>query len=940
MTRSLETTTRRLVPTAARIVGLMAVAVMCMGVSVASAARWPQKHTTAAPVSPAEISSQLKSVTGYTSSQVDATPVCGMPQPGAYSCLAQVLTVRGSHRGVGPRATPHATRVETTTKHALLPAAAGQAAPNPLTPAYLQWSYDLGYLSANDGATDIVAIVDAWDDPKADPDMNAFRSNYGLPSLPKCTVPIASSTTSCFEVANQSQSTTTVNGTPPQSPPGGNANDDGWNVEESLDIDAVSAICPLCKILVVEANSDDGNGNPDLETAAGEAAKLGANQISMSFGSDTEASATAEASDWSSNGNSVFGSASPLAAVGDASYPGPPNYADSPYWGTTPANIDVVGYPAALENVTAVGGTSLATAPTGSRGFDESAWAIDTPCSFNPNSSSPCDGTESGCDISQPTPFYEQGNTAILSACDALSSSIGGSANSGGRAYSDVSADADPDTGLDIFDSRPYPYGCGTDWCQVGGTSLATPLTAAFEALTGTSGGTPAWAYVNDASKLNDIVSGSDGTCPSAQAAKLICNATTGWDGPTGNGSISGTVVTGAPGIGGTSVTPGGTTINPTANLTGGVYPNSMDTKTWWEWGTDTSYGNSTVDNQIDVGSGSTLTSAAALLTGLTPCAVYHYRLDASNSMGTTDGYDNTFTASVSAPANTVAPTISGTGQTGEPLTAQLGTWSPTACGNPTISYQWEESTNQAGPFTKIPGQTSSTYTPVSGDAQNYITVAVTETNAGGSGSATAQTAVGPVVIPTQTVTTPTQTTTTPTTTQTGTVVTSTTQSTSKGTSTTTVQFYRCAHTCTKINTHGATTYTVRAADNGEYIETKVTTTEPGSPPIVTTTWTGPITAPTAGAATIARAASAASILSIEGTRHAVLAHVRVTKRTSKAVTLAVTRQGKARTKVWAYVVSNGKVVSCTVQHVLTGQLKLNVALKSGQTLKLVAVRA
>jgi hypothetical protein len=921
----------------------MAVAVMCMSVSVASAARWPQKPTTAAPVSPAEISTQLKDVTGYTASQLSATPVCGTPKPGAFSCLAQVLTVAGSHRGVGPRATPHATRVETTTKHALLPAAAGQTAPTAFTPAYLQWSYDLGYLSANEGTGDIVAIIDAWDDPKVDSDMNAFRSHYGLPALPQCTVAISSSSTSCFEVASQTGATDV--GSLPQTPPGGNSNEDGWNVEESLDVDAVSAICPLCKILVVEANSDDSTGNPDLETAAGEAATLGADQISMSFGGDTQASATAEASDWSSNGSSIFGNAAPIAAVGDASYPGPPNYADSLYWGHA-ATIDVVGYPAALENVTAVGGTSLAMAPSSApntRGFDESAWAIGptspTMCSFNPNSSRPCTGTESGCDISQATPFYEQGNTAILSACDALSSSIGGSPNSGGRAYSDVSADADPATGLDIYDSRPSPYGCGSNWCQVGGTSLATPLTAAFEALTGTSGGTPAWAYTNDASKLNDIISGSDGTCPSASQAKLICNATNGWDGPTGNGSISGTVVTGAPGVGGTSETAGGTVANPTANLTGGVYPNSLDTKTWWEWGADTSYGNTTFGNQIDVGSGSTLTSAAALLTPLTPCAVYHYRLDAQNSMGTTYGYDNTFTASASAPANTVAPTISGSGQTGEPLTAQLGTWSPTQCGTPTFSYQWEESTNQAGPFTPISGATSSTYTPGSGDASNYITVSVTETNAGGSGSASAQAAVGPIVVPAPTVTTPTQTT-PPTTTQTGTVITSTSPGNRTGTSTTTVQFYRCAHTCTKIDTHGATTYTVRAADNGEYIETKVTTTVPGSQPIVTTTWTGPITAPTAGAATIARAASAASILSIEGTRHAVLAHVRVTKRTSKAVTLAVTRQGKARTKVWAYVVSNGKVVSCTVQHILTGQLKLNVALKSGQTLKLVAIRA
>ncbi len=124
------------------------------------------------------------------------------------------------------------------------------------------------------------------------------------------------------------------------------------------------------------------------------------------------------------------------------------------------------------------------------------------------------------------------------------------------------------------------------------------------------------------------------------------------------------------------------------------------------------------------------------------------------------------------------------------------------------------------------------------------------------------------------------------------------------------------------------------------YIELKVTTTEPGERPIVTTRWIGPVTAPTAGAATIGSAARIAASLAVKGSRQAVLAHVEVAKRTSKAVTLAITPQGKTRTNVWAYVVSNGDVVSCTVSHTLKGTLRLNVALKRGQTVKLVAVRA
>ena len=86
-------------------------------------------------------------------------------------------------------------------------------------------------------------------------------------------------------------------------------------------------------------------------------------------------------------------------------------------------------------------------------------------------------------------------------------------------------------------------------WEIVGGTSEASPLIAAYYALVG-AGTDPSWAY-NIASTqpniFNDPVSGSNGTCNSSII--YICNATTGYDGPTGLGTISGAVVSGAPGI-------------------------------------------------------------------------------------------------------------------------------------------------------------------------------------------------------------------------------------------------------------------------------------------------------------------------------------------------------------------------------------------------------
>src|SRR5207342_1372145 len=119
----------------------------------------------------------------------------------------------------------------------------------------------------------------------------------------------------------------------------------------------------------------------------------------------------------------------------------------------------------------------------------------------------------SGCDVNEPKPSY-QTDTGCT-----------------GRSWADLSADADPYTGLTVYDS-----GNG-GWMQVGGTSLATPLIAAYEAVTGINGTSPQWAYA-DSALLNDPITGSTGSC--AAAIAYICNAGTGYDGPTGVGSISG----------------------------------------------------------------------------------------------------------------------------------------------------------------------------------------------------------------------------------------------------------------------------------------------------------------------------------------------------------------------------------------------------------------
>jgi hypothetical protein len=156
-----------------------------------------------------------------------------------------------------------------------------------------------------------------------------------------------------------------------------------------------------------------------------------------------------------------------------------------------------------------------------------------------------------------------------------------------------------------------------------------------------------------------------------------------------------------------------------------------------------------------------------------------------------------------------------------------------------------------------------------------------------------------------------------------------------------TLQLYRCAHSCVLLSTAGSDSYRVRAADAGHYIKLKLTVAgQSGTTPLVATDWIGPIRAAGAGAADLSGGTRVGSTLGVYGTSHLKLASVQVTRHSGRNLTLAITKPGSARTDVWAYVVSGGSVVSCTQAHEVRGKLKLDVALSSGQSLKLVAVRS
>jgi subtilase family serine protease len=357
-----------------------------------------------------------------------ASRVCATVSTGA-SCQALRLDPAATASGVTPAATT----------------------PSGLFPADLQAAYKLPSTTAGAGRT--IAIVDAFDDPAAESDLGVYRSQFGLPA---CTT-----ANGCFRKVDQNGGTHF---------PRKNAS---WDEEISLDVDMVSAICPNCHILLVEATT---NSLTNLGTAVNTAARLGATAISNSYGG-SDASDANLGSFFNHPGIAV------TASSGDGGFG--------------------VEFPASSSFVVAVGGTSLRRA-SNTRGWTESAWS----------------GAGSGCSAF---------NTAIPSAATF-------DTGCPRRAVADVSAVADPNTGVAVFDSVPFQGFSG--WLVFGGTSVSSPIIASVYGLAGNAATIDAndFPYQHTAS-LFDVTTGSNGTCSPSQ----LCTARAGWDGPTGLGTPNGT---------------------------------------------------------------------------------------------------------------------------------------------------------------------------------------------------------------------------------------------------------------------------------------------------------------------------------------------------------------------------------------------------------------
>ncbi len=234
-------------------------------------------------------------------------------------------------------------------------------------PLDLQAAY--GLPSSSNGQGQTVAIVDAYNDPYAESDLAIYRTTF---NLPPCDTPDG-----CFKKVDES-------GGPTFPRP-----DTGWAGEIALDLDMVSAVCPNCHILLVEADSASFS---DLGKSVDTAARLGATIVSNSYGSSEDSSTRSYAHYYAHPGVTI------VASSGDSGYG--------------------VNAPASYNTVTAVGGTTL-TRATNARGWQETAWL----------------GSGSGCSryISKPIWQWDGGCSK--------------------RTVVDVAAVADPETGVAVYNT-------------------------------------------------------------------------------------------------------------------------------------------------------------------------------------------------------------------------------------------------------------------------------------------------------------------------------------------------------------------------------------------------------------------------------------------------------------------------------------------------------
>ncbi len=330
-------------------------------------------------------------------------------------------------------------------------------------PAQLQAAYHLTKEATQPGGT--VVIVDAFGYPTLAKDLAKYRKYF---KLPKC-----GESSGCLKVLNQDGKPSPL----PSPPTGSNA---GWIGEEAIDVAMVSANCPNCHIVMIQATTNSGK---NLYRAERTAANLHPIAISNSWGGGEYKGEERDAKKYFDHPGIAI-----VASSGDGGY-----------------DYGVIA-PSAFNTLTAVGGTTLRSAST-KRGYSETVWA----------------GAGSGCSHYIPVPKWQRKIEKKLGGCSR-------------RIVADVAYDANPSTGVAVYESYG-PDGEAPGWQVWGGTSVGSPAIAAIYALSGNTRRIPASLAYSNTKHLYDVTSGANGPCTPA----YLCTGEVGYDGPTGNGTPSGT---------------------------------------------------------------------------------------------------------------------------------------------------------------------------------------------------------------------------------------------------------------------------------------------------------------------------------------------------------------------------------------------------------------
>jgi hypothetical protein len=304
----------------------------------------------------------------------------------------------------------------------------------------LQAAYGLTQAARNGGRGAVVGIVEAYGYPDAAGDLAVYRKRMGLASC----VP----STGCLKTVNE-------NGHASPLPKANAVSNDDWRAQQALDLDMISATCPNCKIVLVQANTDK---NADLATAVNAAVGAGAVAVVNSYSGKEE---NARGAAYEHAGRAITASAGYGAgAKAPCSYAG----------------------------VVCVGGTSLVAGAT-ARGWSERGWS-----------------GAGGCSSYVARPSWQH-----VKQCKS-------------RTVVDVSAVADPSTGVAVYESA------SGGWQQMGGTGVGAAIVAALFAL-GPSvarANAPRWIWSHAGSAAYHRVGSS----------KAAYDTTTGWGTPNGVGGF------------------------------------------------------------------------------------------------------------------------------------------------------------------------------------------------------------------------------------------------------------------------------------------------------------------------------------------------------------------------------------------------------------------